>query len=241
MNNKILYPKIYIIISVLVSLFYVVVQISLFKDYLFEHISLILYCFIPLIFSIIVLITAYYTHKKYPKLTKLIANILNILCLFLHSVFMYYLILFTILFSGIFDPQYDKIEDYQNALSSYKYESVAFFPEKIPDNAQNISLLRTPAGFLGDSTFFIKFDINKEYIQKELQKYQEQGKTVIINEFSQISENKNYDEKKAAVVLDTILKNENSGYKVKILNNDGGCFKGIATKNNTIIYILYLD
>lgn len=241
MNNKIIYPKIYTIISAVISLFYTAVLIFFCKDYVLEHISVLKYCFIPLLFSAIIWFISVYANQKLPKLTKIITNILNITVLVLHSIFMSILTLIIIAFSGENDPLYDKIEDYQKALDSYKYSAVSFFPEKIPENAKNISILRTSGGFHGDSTFYIKFDIDKEYIQNEMNKYKNQGKAVIINEFSQLAQNKNYDETRAAVILDSVIKEENEGYKVIILNSEGDCFKGIATKNNTILYVLALD
>lgn len=142
----------------------------------------------------------------------------------------------------LWEPTYDNIKDYNRALSKYRPNIVEHFPAEIPHNIDNIKLLKTPPSFNGDSTFYLRFDARPEYIQQEIKKYKNIGIMYIINHDTKSNTNKyDYDADRAEGILNMILgAQDTEGYKIRVLTDDS-CFRAIAIKDNTIIYILVLD
>lgn len=65
----------------------------------------------------------------------------------------------------------DVEKNYQKSLKYITNQSgVKHFPEKIPEDARNITIYKN-AGYFGSEKIYLKFITNKQYIQNELSKY----------------------------------------------------------------------
>ncbi len=246
MTNCIKYLKIYAIISAIFSILYLILYLFLIsggKDNT-EELKIFLIsgsiCLLPIATSLIILLIGKKTNTKHPKITKIFANIINIAVLLIHGFYVLLIFLFYWAFSDIDDYEYTDVKDYQKAIDSYYFEAVEHFPKEIPSEAQNVSLLRTPGGFLGDSSFYLKFDISENYIQKEKEKYVKERKPINLSYNDLLKKEYDYDKERAYSVLGTIVNDSGEGWKMNIIESSQ-CFRGIAVKNNTIIYILYCD
>ena len=232
MNLKINYLTIYFKISIVLSLIYTVaLWILLHKNIDIQiFITLFLLCIIPCISSLIMLLIGKHTSLKHPKSTKIAVNIINLSVFITHFCFTFIIFCFIWAFSDIDDPEYRDIKDYQKALKTYYPEAVEHFPKQIPQNAKNISMVKNPGGFLGDSDFYLKFDADNEYIQKE--KFYLENK--------QISDIDNYDKERAARVLNYFLQEDDKNWDIAIIESSS-CLRSAAIRGNTIIYMIYCD
>ncbi len=239
-NKEIRYLKIYTIISGILSLLYLTIFLLFFFDKYssFQGLSSLFNLVLPFIVSLVIWLIGYYTNIKHQIITKILVNILNIGFYIFH----FFIVLGLFFWMILWEPTYDNIKDYNRALSKYRPNIVEHFPTEIPHNIDNIKLLKTPPSFNGDSTFYLKFDARSEYIQQEIEKYKNVGKKYLINH--DIKNNKNrydYDADRAEGILNMILgAQDTEGYTIRVLREDS-CFRAIAIKDNTIIYILVLD
>ena len=226
------------IISIIFSLIYIVsFGILVYKD-MKLFITLFLLCIIPFICSYIIFLIGKHTSLKYPKITKIIANIVNLLVLVTH--FCCFVFIFIIIWSFLcLNTEYTDIKDYKNALNSYSFEAIEHFPNQIPQEARNISMRRSPSSFTGDSEFYLKFDISKDYIEQENKKYKNKGEEFFFKN-DDFYTSKNYDYNEAGSILHSITNDSTKGWMIRILERNQ-CLYGIASKDNTIIYILYCD
>lgn len=91
-------------------------------------------------------------------------------------------------------------------------------------------MLRTPSSFMGNSHFHLKFDEDERYIQIE-KNYFKNKQALDISD---------YDKDRANIILNYFLVDDNKDRDIKILESTS-CFRGVAFRNNTIMYILYCD
>ena len=241
-NKEIRYLKVYTIISAIFSCFWIGVFFLFFFDAYssFQQLHTLFYLLLPFIISLTIWLIGYHTSRKHPIITKFLVAILNISFWILYIFIVFELFIWMLFYS----PEYTKLWDYKKALSSYQSDAVEHFPTKIPKNVKNIKLLRSSSSFTGDSTFYLKFDANPEYIKQETQKYKNTGKKYIIeNKTINDSNNSNYFENGnyAKNVLDRILDNKTDGYTIRVIEPEPNCYRAIAIKGNTIIYILDLN
>lgn len=217
---KMNYLKIYVIISLLLTLFCL---------YHYGSISTFWFCILPILSSFIILIIGSYTKQKYPLITKVIANILN---LFVILAYAFMISLFLSFDSAMKDLaiEYVKLEDYEKALHSYTPEAVKHFPQKIPPNISNVEMYMSPSNFNGDSDFHLKFDTDKAYIQQVKEQYKEE---IAIK-------HSDYTNERANRILSFFIHQDTKDWDIITIDNSS-CYHGIATKDTTIIYMLYCD
>ena len=240
-NKEIRYLKIYTIISSILSLFYLTIFLIFFFDVYsnFQELSSLCYLVLPFILSLLVSLIGYHTSSNHSLITKIAANVLNIGFYIFH----FFIVVLLFFFMVIYSPKYTNTRNYNKALSCYTVDAVSHFPVKIPQNAENINFLKSSSSFTGDSTFYLKFNITPEYIRREIQRYKNVGKEYIIKDNDKYYLNNNYGEDVAYAkdVLSNIIGNDTEGYTIRVLNSNPNSFRAIATKNNTIIYILDMN
>ena len=66
------------------------------------------------------------------------------------------------------DAKCNQIKHYKLALSNVDLSNTSHFPHKIPNEAKNAELKASTYSFFGSEDLYLKFDTNKEYIDKEL-------------------------------------------------------------------------
>ena len=225
-DMKMNYLKIYAIISTLLTLFCLYYY---FKNS-YESISILCFCILPILSSFIILIIGSYTKQKYPLITKVIANILN---LFVILAYAFMILIFLSIDSAFkdLDIEYVKLEDYEKALHSYTSEAINHFPQKIPPNISNVEMYRSPSSFTGDSDFHLKFDTDKAYIQQVKNQYKEE---IAIK-------HSDYTNQRAKNVLSYFIHQDTKDWDIITIDGGSSCYQGIATKDITIIYMLYCD
>ena len=228
-NND--YLKFYFKISAVLSLIYLTIYWLFFyhNDDFSYILMLILIFIIPIITSGLIMFIGRITKENHPKITKIIANLINVPILIIHFCCVSLMLLAFWAFSDMVnDAEYTDINDYPKAIKAYIPEAVEHFPNEIPKNASNISMLKTPSSFTGDSEFYLKFDTDKNYIdsQKNLFKYNKKF-------------NNEYDINRANNVLNSII-GDTKGWEI-ITIESSSCYRGVAFKNNSIIYTLYCD
>lgn len=125
----------------------------------------------PFVLLISCSFVAYYTHKKYPKATKIITIIINLFIIFFIQTICG---LFASIHLCLFDipkPITD-IKYYQKAINEITDNyRVAHFPRSIPEKAHNTELYQESGDFFGSEYITLKFNIDKKYIEQELKKY----------------------------------------------------------------------
>lgn len=65
----------------------------------------------------------------------------------------------------------NKIENYEQTLDDFENRFVEHFPQKIPIEAQNVQLDSCRLCAFGSSHLYLKFDINKNYIEDEINRH----------------------------------------------------------------------
>jgi len=178
-----------------------------------------------------------FTSLKHPRLTKMLANIINLSVLAVHFYYIFIIFAGIWAFSSIEDKDFTDINDYQKALNSYSEEAVSHFPKQIPENAENIRMRRSPDSFTGDSEFYLKFNIPKDYIEKEQEKYKNKGEIILFNKDDYFTSRVYNHETQSAIILNNIIDEDIKNWTMFLLERNR-CFRGIASKNNTIIYII---
>ncbi len=203
-------------------------------------ITLFLLCIIPCICSLIMLQIGKYTNFKHPKLTKIVANIINLTVYIIHFCYMFIIFVSIWAFSSTDNTKYIDIKDYQKALNSYSADAISHFPKQVPQNAENISMLRSPDSLTGDSDFYLKFDTDGNYIQHETEKYQNKSEIILFNKDDYFISRVYNHETQAAIILNNIIDEDIKNWTMFLLERNQ-CFRGFAIKDNTIIYILSCD
>lgn len=137
-----------------------------------SFISLIV--FIPSILITIMTLIFCKTYNKFPKLTKWISSLFNTI---VNIISLLIVILFIILECDSIEEKklnavYTNPAKYIMAKESiYAQYRIAHFPEEIPAEAKNIHLYKTYNSWFGSEIMLLEFDIDKKYIEKELNKY----------------------------------------------------------------------
>ncbi len=126
---------------------------------------------IPIPIVYLISLAAYFLFKKFSKISKVFSFLLNT---FIIVIFQIMLAMF--LFSGThshdIEVKCNKLENYPMALKYMDVDSrVRHFPVKIPDNAKNVYLYAGIDSFFGSKSLYLKFYIDKKYINEELKKY----------------------------------------------------------------------
>ena len=185
-----------------------------------------LWLFVPAIFVTLIYFIGSKTTEKFPKATKIISAILNLIIILFLQIFICGVM--TLFFSGLFERPVTGIKDYDYALTSIGLQDrIKHFPSQIPKNASNIKLYKYTHNWFGSEEIYLYFDTDKDYIDKELSKYT----------FQKIQgpyENKEDYEYFFRIVGSYKLRKE--GYKVYIIKADTGFSYGIAVKGNQIMY-----
>ena len=125
---------------------------------------------IPFMITLLINIIAIKIYKYIPKITNVLTFILNSFIIVIIQIF---LGLFVLSFFALSNEEYmsDKPEFYEKVLAYYPEEKIAHFPPHIPKDAKNIEMDADMWSFQGGQGLIIKFDTNKNYIEKELKKH----------------------------------------------------------------------
>ena len=125
----------------------------------------------PILAVYIASFLAYSIFKKFPTFSRIFSALLNTTILFL-QVFVTLVTFALCPYSEEIDyTKYNKVENYKKTIQLYNHKRVAHFPAKIPKEATSIVIDARPVDFFGSQHIYLKFDINKEYINNELKKY----------------------------------------------------------------------
>ncbi len=125
---------------------------------------------IPFFIILALSLLASYTYKYIPKITKFITFVLNTFIIVIFQMLIGILVL-SFLYLHNESYMYDKPKYYEKVLELFLEERVAHFPKKIPAEATNIKMEADINYWFGSDGFALKFDIDEEYIRKELGKY----------------------------------------------------------------------
>lgn len=165
MNNR--YALIWLYISLVIAILqYVISQYISWFSILLWGILL----FVPVIFVYIIYIISQKTNNKFPKSTKIITNILD----FVIVVIVQFVILgiISLIISWSFWWNTDNIRFYHQAIArTFKKERVAHFPKKIPVSKNNVLFHYKEHPLFGSGEIILSFKADKEYVDKELKKY----------------------------------------------------------------------
>lgn len=135
----------------------------------FFAIPFLWYFLIPFILLMSISILMIVAKRKFPLAAKIVSFVLNSLII-LFQVFIF-LVFYTILCITEADQIYINPDDYEKALKSIrKQERVLHFPSRIPQQARNVQLYKVADSIHGGCEIWLKFDIDKSYINKELEK-----------------------------------------------------------------------
>lgn len=153
------------ILSFIISILILCIKVKLYLFSIIPFVIICTFCFIET-----------KTMKKFPLITKIIGSLLNIA--FILAQILLYLVLFS--YSSLFSytPTYENPKDYKKAIKRiWVKECIIHFPTGIPKNAKNVLMEQNTNNFFGSESFYLQFDIDKEYIEKELEKYNFISKT----------------------------------------------------------------
>ena len=250
MNSNAKYPKIYFIITLVLFILSALICIlfALEESFLFVLITMF-WLILPLFCPAIIWLIERKANFKHPKVFKVIAHIVNIINIIFQCVLILIVLVIIAIGEADSNKEFTNAKDYQRALNNYTPEMVAHFPRVIPENAKNVKLFYIPGGFTGDSSFYLQFDIDNEYIQKERDRYKNKTKEYVFK--NENNKNKkeefDYDKYRAANAISECYEksgkegyNAEIGYRANILEG-GSCISGFATKDNNIIYLVYCD
>ena len=168
MNNaNVRYALIWLYISVSVAILqYIISQyVSWFSTLLWG-----LLLFIPVIFVYLIYLISSKISKHFPKSTKIITNIVDfIVVMIIQFIIIGFISLIT---SWAFWWDTDNIRLYHQALArTYKKERVAHFPRKIPVAKDKVIFRHKEHPWFGSGEMLLSFKADKQYIDKELAKY----------------------------------------------------------------------
>lgn len=163
-KNYLLYPP---VISFVISI--ILYSLSLYLSW-YGTVFAGLYLFLPTAFVCIIYLISLKAFDKYPKVTKIVSNVLNVFIIIFVQLFLYGFM--TLIFSGLLERDVTQVKDYQHALTSiHNPERIKHFPEKIPEDAKNIELFKYCNNWFGSEGIYLIFNTNKTYILNELAKY----------------------------------------------------------------------
>ena len=200
--------------------------------------------FIPAFVIFLISLAACKTFAIHPKITKIFSFLLNIFILIYFQIIFFFVMLF---YAELFpepDPHYFDPLNYKEAIKTiWKQDCVKHFPDEIPENAKNIEFNKENDNFFGSEAIALKFDIDREYINKELKKYKFNYKENFDNDNNQYRYNSHRPD--AMMTDNGRIKTEgfifyiiNDKESDKIMQNHFPYHYGIAVneKTNQIIY-----
>ena len=127
--------------------------------------------FIPFFVILIISLLSFLAHKKFPKLSGFVAFCINIFIVLYIQIFAG-LIVLGVLYGLNQEYMNDKPEYYEKVIERVTpKDRVKHFPNHIPQNAKNIVMDASIFSFFGSLDVFLKFDIDKTYIENELKQY----------------------------------------------------------------------
>ena len=125
----------------------------------------------PILAVYIVSLLAYFIFKKFSTLSRIFSALLNTTIILLQIFVTIVTFAFCPYDEEIDYTEYNKVANYRQTILLYNHKRVAHFPAKIPKEATNIVIDARPVDYFGSQRIYLKFDINKEYINNELKKY----------------------------------------------------------------------
>ena len=126
--------------------------------------------FVPALAVYLVSLFSYLLFKKFPNFSRILSFCLNITLIVVVQIIISSIIWYH--YSEIrMESIYNKLENYPLALEAYPAEQVAHFPQKIPAEASNIVFFAKTYTIFGNQFLYLKFDIDKKYIENELKKH----------------------------------------------------------------------
>ena len=127
--------------------------------------------FIPFVAIVVISFIATKFMPKFPKITKFIsAFFISIIMLFVQIFIAFCLSLVITLFDG--DKSYNKPSQYKTAIKHVHSKSrIQHFPKELPNDAINIQLNFDENNWFGSEEIIVKFKIDKNYINNELNNY----------------------------------------------------------------------
>lgn len=148
---------------ILFNILYTKTLIEVLRNFIF---------FIPSFVVFLISLVAYKTFAIHPRITKIFSFLLNTFLIVYFQVVFFFIILF---FAELFSEPYPNYADplkYKEAIKTIKKQDcVKHFPKEIPENAKNVEFNKENNNFFGSEAIALKFDINENYIDKELKKY----------------------------------------------------------------------
>ncbi len=160
--------------SLVFSIIIAIVYYIFYCIYFFYSIEIVLkglFLLTPVLLVALICFIVTKTFLKYPKTTKIISAILMTITIGYFQIFAY-VVAFACASIFTLEPVYNTIDKYEEALqASNKQICIQHFPKKIPKNAKNIQFLRRYNNWFGSEEIYLKFDIDKNYIENELKKY----------------------------------------------------------------------
>lgn len=128
-------------------------------------------CIIPVLLVFLVSYIGCKTFNKHPKITKVVTTFINVIIIFVLQAF---ILLFSLLIMDLYqsDKVYDNPKQYSKALNSINFKGrVEHFPLMLPKEASDIELSKCANSWFGSEAILVKFTIDREYIDKELEKH----------------------------------------------------------------------
>ncbi|MBR6127968.1 hypothetical protein IKQ21_09820 [bacterium] len=163
---------------------------------------------LPSIFVIFIAWIANKTSAKHPKATKILSFVFNIFILIFVQIIISLCIFLLSLVWGT-SGNFENVKDYKKALRKIDWqEKIAHFPKEIPADAKNVQLYQDYGSWFGSEGITLKFAIDREYIQNELNKY----KYVKIVDY-------NYDVSPSLYIYDDNGRIKTIGCKAYIIND----------------------
>lgn len=125
---------------------------------------------IPPLVVLIIYAIAIHIFQYFPVLTKILSFLLNVFVILFIQIFIGLIVFY---FCWGFDKELkcNQVKNYSEALTMVNPERTKHFPSKIPDNATNVELKTSYISFFGSEDIYLKFNIDKSYIDEELKKY----------------------------------------------------------------------
>ena len=126
--------------------------------------------FVPAFAVYLVSLFSYLLFKKFPSLSRILSFCLNITLIVVVQIIISSIIWYH--YSELrMESIYNKLENYPLALEAYPAGQVEHFPKKIPAEASNIVFFAKTYTIFGNQFLYLKFDIDKKYIENELKKH----------------------------------------------------------------------
>lgn len=152
-----------LLLSVIFSISTIIITYGIFE--------FVLIALLPIILIALIFFIGTKTFIKHPKITKITTITLITLIVLFQLLSFLFILCINSAFSNT-DENYDKVRDYSKAINSIHAQTcIMHFPQEIPENIENIKMIKSENAWFGSEDIFLKFDTNKKYIDDELKKY----------------------------------------------------------------------